>query len=137
MQTPRAECQPDLSGISVLVVDDEPDACQLVKRVLEECKGQAEVAHSASDAFSRLTKRRFDVLVSDIGMPVEDGYELMRRVRLLPEENNGRIPAIALTAFARSDDRRKAAMAGFQTHVAKPVEAAELVAIIASLAGRV
>jgi CheY-like chemotaxis protein len=131
------DCQPDLSGVSVLVVDDEPDACHLVKRVLEGCKASAEVASSGDEAYARLTARRFDVLISDIGMPNEDGYQFLRRVRDLPEERNGRIPAIALTAFARSEDRRRAAMAGYQTHVSKPVEAAELVAIVASLAGRV
>ena len=135
--TPSFECQLDLKGVSILVVDDDHDACGLVKRVLEECHGQVETAYSAADAYSKLSIQKYDVLVSDIGMPGEDGYQFIRRVRSLPSDRNGQIPAVALTAFARSEDRRRAALAGFQTHVSKPVEPAELAAIVASLAGRV
>lgn len=76
------------------------------------------------------------MLVSDIGMPDEDGYALIRRVRALPPEQNGSIPALALTAYARSEDRMRAVLAGFQMHIAKPVEAAELLTMVASLTGR-
>ncbi|XHX75679.1 MAG: response regulator (plasmid) [Stenomitos frigidus ULC029] len=78
-----------------------------------------------------------DILISDIGMPDEDGYALLHRVRALEPEHGGKIPAIALTAYARTQDRRAALLAGFQSHVAKPVEPAELIAVIANLAGRI
>jgi len=128
--------QPDLSGVRVLVVDDEPDARSLLARSLSVCQAEVATANSAAAAFELLQRQTFDVLVSDIGMPEEDGYDLIRRVRNLADDRIGQIPAVALTAFVRSEDRRRAALAGFQTHMAKPVEAAELVAIVASLAGR-
>jgi CheY-like chemotaxis protein/two-component sensor histidine kinase len=127
--------QVNLGGIRVLVVDDEQDATKLVKRVLEECKAEVAEATSASQAIEILSNGDFDVLVSDIGMPGEDGYQLIRKVRGLPNNNRG-IPALALTAFARSEDRRRAAMAGFQTHLSKPVDAPELLATVANLAKR-
>jgi PAS domain S-box-containing protein len=128
-------CTVDLSGVRVLVVDDEPDATRLVKQVLEECRAEVAEATSAQQALDQLSKGQFDVLVSDIGMPGEDGYQLIRKVRA-SENGNRNILAIAMTAFARSEDRRRAAMAGFQTHLSKPVEAAELLAIVANLAGK-
>ena len=85
----------------------------------------------------QLQSQRPDVLVSDIGMPEEDGYALIHQVRALSPEQGGSMPAIALTAYARSEDRLKVILAGFQMHMAKPVEAAELLALVASLAGRV
>ncbi len=123
-----------LAGIKVLVVDDEPDARQLVRRVLTECGAEVAAAGSAAEALELVESFGPDILVSDIGMPDEDGYDLIRRVR-------GRVaaktlPAVALTAFARSEDRRRALLAGFQTHVAKPVDPAELVAVVASLVER-
>jgi CheY-like chemotaxis protein len=124
-----------LEGIRVLVVDDEPDARDLIKRLLEDCKAVVSTAASAAEAVPILEAQRFHVLVSDIGMPVVDGYEFLRQVRQLKPENGGRIPAIALTAFARSEDRTRALMSGYQVHVAKPVEPAELVATVASVAG--
>jgi len=131
------ECKPDLSGVRILVVDDELDACKLVVKVLEECHGEVDFATSASDAIQSLQTKRYHVLLSDIGMPGRDGYDLIRSVRALGEEHvGGSIPAVALTAFARSEDRRKAALAGFQTYLAKPVEAMELLAVLANLAGR-
>jgi PAS domain S-box-containing protein len=125
----------ELAGIRVLVVDDEPDATALVQRVLQDCNAEVEKAACADDAVGLLTAKHFHVLVSDIGMPGEDGYQLIRRVRALGGQK-GQIPAVALTAFARTEDRRRAALAGFHTHLAKPVEASELLAIVASLAGR-
>jgi CheY-like chemotaxis protein len=89
------------------------------------------------EALEQIRTRLPHVIVSDLGMPEHDGYDLIRAVRALPTERGGAIPAAALSAFARSEDRRRAIMAGFQTHVAKPVEPAELVAIVASLAGRI
>jgi PAS domain S-box-containing protein len=124
-----------LQGVRVLVVDDEADARDLIRRVLEDCNAEVSTAGSAAEAVPILEAQRFHVLVSDIGMPAVDGYEFLRQVRLLKPENGGRIPAIALTAFARSEDRTRALMAGYQVHVAKPVEPAELVATVASVAG--
>ncbi len=129
---------PKFTGLKVLVVDDEPDARALVKRLLEECEATVRMAGSAQEAFDLLRMDFPDILVSDIGMPGEDGYSLIRRVRALEEELNlpGRIPAVALTAYARAEDRMKAIRAGFQMHLSKPVEPAELITIVASLSGR-
>jgi PAS domain S-box-containing protein len=133
----RDEACVRMGGVRVLVVDDEPDARSLVKRLLEDCEAEVVMAASAAEAMERLRSARFDVLVSDIGMPGEDGYSLIRRVRGLPVEAGGTIPALALTAYARSEDRMRAVRAGFQMHVVKPVDAAELITMVASLAGRV
>ncbi|HEX2826841.1 MAG TPA: ATP-binding protein [Burkholderiales bacterium] len=124
-----------LDGLAVLVVDDEPDSRELVKRLLEECRARVTTADSARAALGLMAERVFDVLVSDIGMPGADGYELMRSVRAL-EGARARIPALALTAYARPDDRDRAIAAGFQMHLAKPVEPAALVAIVATLGAR-
>lgn len=126
----------DLSGLKVLVVDDEKDARELLKRVLEDCKAEVTAASSASEALSLLPVTSLDALVSDIGMPEVDGYDFMRRVRALPESSGGKIPAIALTAFARAEDRTRALQAGFMAHVSKPVEPSELIAMIAAVTGR-
>ena len=126
----------DLSGIKVLIVDDEPDSRHLIERVLTECNAQVLVAATADVALPIVEHDRPDVLVSDIGMPGMDGYELLRRVRALGEAKGGRVPAIALTAFARSEDRTRALRAGFQVHVSKPVEPSELIATVASIVGR-
>ena len=95
------------------------------------------LAASAGEALKALERETPHVLVSDIGMPGEDGYELIRRVRLLPPERGGNIPAAALTAYAREDDRIRALLTGFQIHIPKPVNPAELAAVVATLAGRV
>jgi PAS domain S-box-containing protein len=124
----------DLRGIRVLVVDDEPDARETMRQILEHCNAEVQTASSAAEAISRLEKWRPDVLLSDIGMPGEDGYELVRRVRELPAERGGQTPAAALTAFARVEDRRRALRAGFQMHLAKPVDIQELATVVASLA---
>jgi PAS domain S-box-containing protein len=123
-----------LEGIRVLVVDDEPDARQLVRRVLAECGADVALAESAARAVELLEAFRPDILVSDVGMPEQDGYDLIRQVRSRVAAKA--LPAVALTAFARSEDRRRALLAGFQTHVAKPVDPAELVAVVASLVER-
>jgi len=127
---------PSLEGISVLVVDDEEDARHLLTRVLEECGARVFSAGSAKDGFEIVHRERPRMIVSDIGMPEEDGYEFIRRVRRLPIEEGGATPAAALTAFARAEDRTKALRAGYHTHVAKPVEPMELAAVVASLASR-
>jgi PAS domain S-box-containing protein len=126
-----------LDGVRVLIVDDEPDARELIRRVLIDCKAQVLTAANAGEAVEVLSRERPNVLVSDIGMPGQDGYELIRRIRSMSVEEGGNTPAAALTAFARSEDRRRALLAGYQTHIAKPVEPAELVTVVASLAGRI
>jgi CheY-like chemotaxis protein len=125
----------DLSGVKVLVVDDEADARVLIRRVLEQCGATVVEAESAEDGVELLKRERPQVLLSDIGMPDRDGYHLLQQTRELPEAQGGRTPAVALTAFARSEDRRRALLSGFQMHVPKPVEPAELIAVVASLAG--
>ncbi len=122
-----------LSGVKVLVVDDEVDSRVLVQRVLERCGAVVRTAASAAEALSAIEAEKPDVLVSDIGMPGENGYELIRQVRSRGGQEGG-IPAVALTAYASSEDRLKAVRAGFQMHMAKPVEAAELLTIVSSLA---
>ena len=107
-----------------------------MRRVLVECRAEVLVAGTADAALEFIQRERPDVLVSDIGMPDVDGYELLRRVRALGHSRGGRLPAIALTAFARSEDRTRALRAGFLVHVSKPVEASELVATVASVSGR-
>lgn len=121
-----------LRDLRVLVVDDEEDARLLVKTVLEECNSRVATAAGVDDAM-QLFRHGFDVLVSDIGMPELDGYELIRRVRALPSAQGGSIPAVALTAYSRAEDRRRILNAGYSMHVSKPVEPAELVAVLASL----
>jgi PAS domain S-box-containing protein len=132
--TPLLE-HPGLAGVRVLVVDDEPDARELLRRVLGEYDADVIMAGSAQEALDMLTDARPDVLVSDIGMPDMDGYDLIRRVRALGERKGGRVRAVALTAYARPEDRTRALLAGYQSHVSKPVDAAEIVAIVAMLAG--
>ena len=125
-----------LAGVRVLIVDDEPDVRQLVRRILTECDADVTLASSAGEALEAMSEKRFDVLISDIGMPQRDGYELVRAVRSLTPERGGSVPAIALTAFARSEDRTRAMKAGFDTHLSKPVEPDHLCDVVARLAGR-
>jgi CheY-like chemotaxis protein len=120
----------------VLYVDDEPDARELVRRILSDHGARVITADSAAAGRQVMANAHPDILVADIGMPDEDGYSLIRTVRALPRDSGGSIPAAAVTALARSEDRRRALLAGFQTHVAKPVDVVELVAVVASLAGR-
>src|SRR5687768_16383774 len=127
---------PDLDGIKVMVVDDDPDALKLVQRVLENCKAQVTGCSSAAQCLRALPVSRPDVLITDIGMPHEDGYSLVRSLRALPREQGGETPTVALTAFARSEDRRRAMLCGFDMHVSKPVEPGELVAVVARMARR-
>jgi CheY-like chemotaxis protein len=125
-----------LTDVHILVVDDEVDARELVKRLLEMAGATVSLAGSASEAIERILVARPDVLVCDIGMPGEDGFSLIRQLRVLEESQESALPAVALTAYARSEDRTKAIRSGFQNHLSKPVEPAELLAIVSSLAGR-
>jgi signal transduction histidine kinase/ActR/RegA family two-component response regulator len=125
-----------LPGVKVLVVDDEADARAVVKKILEDVDAVVDTAPSAIEALEKIMKGgRYDVLVSDIGMPDVDGYRLIRRIRKLPPEQGGAIPALALTAFARAEDRMRSIRCGFNMHIAKPIERAELITMVASLAG--
>jgi CheY-like chemotaxis protein/nitrogen-specific signal transduction histidine kinase len=126
---------PRLDGIEVLVVEDDRDSRDLLRYVLEERGANVVAVADASDAITRLAESRPDLLLSDIQMPNVDGYELIRRVRQLAPEQGGNVPAVAITAFARSQDRRRALLAGYQMHIAKPFEPEELVAVCASVAG--
>lgn len=123
-----------LNGLHILIVDDEPDSHELLRVVLEQAGASVQSASNAPDALKKLEQNRFDFLISDIGMPGEDGYALIKKVRRLVSNKNKRIPAVALTAYARVEDRVRALEAGFQTHIAKPVEPIEIIAVIASLA---
>lgn len=124
-----------LANVHVLVVDDEIDARELVKRLLQMAGARVSLAGSAAEALRQIAADRPNVLICDIGMPHEDGYSLIRRLRALEGTKLGALPAVALTAYARSEDRVKAIRLGFQNHLAKPVEPAELLAVIGSLAG--
>jgi signal transduction histidine kinase/ActR/RegA family two-component response regulator len=127
---------PALDGLRVLVVDDEADARELVATLLKQCGVEVTAVASASEGLEALQQLKPNVLVSDIGMPQEDGYALIRKVRALDAQQGGQIPAVALTAYARAEDRIRALAAGFQLHIPKPVNSQELVAVVANLAGR-
>jgi signal transduction histidine kinase/ActR/RegA family two-component response regulator len=130
------ESTPELTGLRILVVDDEDDARILARRVLEERGAHVITVSSAAEAMASVGQNNPpSVLVSDIGMPEQDGYDLIKQMRALPGDA-GRVPAVALTALARVEDRKRALSAGYQKHVSKPVNPAELVAVIASVTGR-
>jgi PAS domain S-box-containing protein len=126
---------PELGGLHVLAIDDETDARELLKRVLEERGARVTLASSGEEALAMLRSTRPDVLISDIGMAGMDGFQLMRRIRS-SEAGTRRLPALALTAFARTEDRKRALLAGYQSHLAKPLDVSELVIVVAGLAGR-
>jgi signal transduction histidine kinase/ActR/RegA family two-component response regulator len=130
------DCPPSLTGLRILVVDDESDTRELLCKVLEGCGSEVATAGSAEEALKTFIDWNPDVLISDIGMPGEDGYELIGKLRAMDVGIAGRIPAIALTAYARVEDRVRALNAGFQVHIPKPIEPAELIAVVASLTGR-
>jgi len=127
----------DLTGLKVLIVDDESDTRLVVSRLLGECGAEVIGAASAAEAMSILQTQKPDVLIGDIGMPEMDGYQMIKRIRSLPAAAGGEIPAIALTAFSRVEDRRRALLAGYQYHVGKPVEVSELTATIATITKRI
>src|SRR6185436_11787015 len=124
-----------LQGVKVLVVDDEPDSRDLLKTILSRCGSEVRCSESAAHAMLEFESWNPELLVSDIGMPNEDGYSLIRRVREL-ESDSARIPAVALTAYATDEDRSQALSAGFQIHVAKPIEPDSFLTSIASMLGR-
>jgi CheY-like chemotaxis protein len=124
---------PDLGGFHVLVVDDEGDARVLIQRILARSNATVTTASSAAEAIEMVRLHHPDMVLSDIGMPVIDGYEFLANLRQLPDADGGDIPAVALTAFARAEDRRRALMAGFQMHLPKPVEPAELLAVVSNI----
>lgn len=131
---PTGFAAPSLQGLRVLVVDDESDARELLRRILSQQSAQVVTASSADSAMAAYLDFNPDVLVCDIGMPEKDGYELLKEIRSLPSGQGAITPAIAVTAFAGSEDRRSAFAAGFQVHLSKPVDPAELIAVIANVA---
>jgi CheY-like chemotaxis protein len=130
-QAPELEA---LQGVRALVVEDERDTLDFLARLLVSRGAEVVAATSAAEALALLPAARVNFLISDIGLPEVDGYELMRRIRQMDASASGGIPAVALTAYARADDRMLAFRAGFQAHLAKPVEPGELIATIADLA---
>jgi len=128
--------QPSLNDLRVLIVEDEPDARELIAAVLTARGAEVASVGSAGEALEEMERQQFDVLVSDIGMPSMDGYALIERVRQLPAERGGRIPAAALTAYAGVQDRMRVLSSGYQMHIPKPVEPAELTTVVANLARR-
>ena len=132
-RTSETLTEPKLKSRRVLVVEDDPDTRALIKTVLERHGAEVMVADCSTTALDEVARQKPDIIVSDIGMTGENGYQLMRRIRSLPPEQGGHIPAIALTAFAGASDRRRALLAGFQTHLPKPVEPDDLLTVIMSL----
>jgi CheY-like chemotaxis protein len=126
---------PELEGARILVVDDEADARELVRAVLENQGAKVTTANSAQEALALLRTTTPDLLISDIGMPGTDGHNLMRTIRG-KEPRGQRLPALALTAFARPDDRKRAMLAGYQAHLAKPFDVGEFVLVVAGLLDR-
>jgi signal transduction histidine kinase len=118
-----------LAGVRLLVIDDDSDTCAMLSRVLQECGAAVDQASSAREAFERLDRTGYGVIVSDVGMPDMDGYELIRRLRARGDKT----PAIAVTAFARAEDRIRSLQAGYNMHVSKPLDPRELIAVVASL----
>ncbi|HEX2222962.1 MAG TPA: response regulator [Thermoanaerobaculia bacterium] len=131
------ECPPQLDGLRILVVDDEPDSRELVSTILTECGAEVATAASVEEALGVLEPFQPDVLISDIAMPERDGYELIRAIReRASREGSARLPAVALTAHARAEDRLRSFQSGFDLHVVKPVDPAELLGVVATLSGR-
>jgi CheY-like chemotaxis protein len=123
--------------VRVLVDDDDSDTRQMLKAVLSECQAHVIIAASAAEAIEEIGRRKPDVLVSDLGMLEQDGYELIKKVRGVESaDHTARIPALALTAYAKAEDRVRALTSGYQVHRSKPVEPAEFVLVVANLAGR-
>ncbi|MBD0370177.1 MAG: response regulator [Pyrinomonadaceae bacterium] len=133
MKDTEADGVPGLEGLRVLIVDDEPDALEFLRFVLESSRAEVLAASSTDDALSELERFRPDVIISDIGMPGRDGYELVQELRSLPPERGGQLPAIALTAYARTEDETRALREGFQMHISKPFEPVQLLTAITVL----
>jgi len=130
------DCPPELNGLHVLVVDDEADTCEVLQAILEGCGARVKTASSAAAALEAIAVQAFDVLICDIGMPDEDGYSLITKVRALTSDGRDHVPAAALTAYTSEEDRIRVLRSGFQIHVPKPVSPSELVAVVANLARR-
>jgi hypothetical protein len=126
---------PRLEGVHVFSVDDEPDARDLLRAVLEEQGAQVTSFSSGQEALAALERAKPTVLVCDVGMPNMDGYQMIRTLRA-KEGRGERIPALALTAFARAEDRKRSLIAGYQAHLAKPFDVGELILLVADLVGR-
>jgi CheY-like chemotaxis protein len=131
-----ADCTDRLDGLHILVVDDEADTRELLRQGLEYCGAEVSLAGSAAEALDDMRVTVPDILISDIGMPGIDGYDLIRQVRDLPANRSGKIPAIALTAYTRTEDRLQSLRAGYDMHVPKPVELAELIAVASTVVRR-
>ncbi len=136
LENPETFSERRLEELRILVVEDDDDTRELLKTILERCGAKVRAVASSDAAMAEIAKGIPDVLISDIGMPGESGYDLIKKVRSLEPEKGGRVPAVALTAYAAATDRRRALLAGFQTHLAKPVEPDELLAVIASLSNQ-
>jgi CheY-like chemotaxis protein len=130
------ENPPSLAGVRAPFVDDEADAREFIAMTIADRGAEVRTAASAPEALAACDEWRPDILIADIGMPEEDGYMLMKKLRAREKSRGGHIPAIALTAYARREDRRRALSAGYERHVAKPVEPVDLLAAVASLANR-
>ena len=135
IETGEPQTLPQLDGIHAFIVDDEPDAREVLERILTDHGAQVTSFGSADEVLAALKMTKPTLLISDIGMPGTDGYQLMRTVRA-GEPRVGRVPALALTAFARAEDRKRALLAGYQAHLAKPFDVGELVLLVADLVGR-
>ena len=121
----------------MLIDDDDSDTRQMFKAVLSECRAHVIIAASAAEAIDEIERRKPDVLVSDLGMPEHDGYQLIKKVRGMESaDHTARIPAVALTAYAKAEDRVRALASGYQVHLSKPVEPAEFILVAADFAGR-
>lgn len=131
------ECAARLDDLRLLVIDDDADTRELITFILEQCGAVVTTVTSARAALEILAQSKIDILISDIGLPDSSGYELIRKVRLLDNENGRKIPAVALTAYATEEDERRALSAGFQFHLPKPVEPSRLIAVVAHLGGRI
>jgi len=127
---------PALAGLRIVVVEDDPTALELIKQVLVQAGAAVIECRDAAAGLNLVIQQRPDVIISDIEMPSEDGYSLMRKVRALGPEQGGKTPAVALTALSRPEDRIRSLMAGFNIHVSKPADPAELTTIVVSLTGR-
>jgi CheY-like chemotaxis protein len=127
---------PDLSGLQVLVVDDNEDSLELITFILDQCQAQVLKARSASEAFQQLSQVRPALLISDVNMPEEDGYSLIRRVKQLTDAQGWQLPSIALTAFTGEEERSQILAAGFETYLSKPLDINNLLATINSLIGQ-
>jgi CheY-like chemotaxis protein len=131
------ECAGTLEDLRLLVIEDDADTRELITFILEECGAAVTSVTCVREALDVLAHSKIDVLLSDIGLSDHDGYELIRQVRLLDNQNARNVPAIALTACATADDQRRALSAGFQFHVPKPVEPSELIAVVSRLAAAI